>query len=663
MKDREQQLPPPATGRLWLIAALFLVTIPHLLRLPIWLSTACIAVFIWRLLHELRGFDLPGKWLRLFLVVAGIGSVAFVYHSIVGRDPGVALLTVMLCLKMLELRTMRDAMVALFIGYFMVISGFLFSQSIFMGAYLFLVVLALTAALAALNHPSGTRTENRFYLGFAGKLLLQAIPLMVLMFLLFPRLSGPLWQMPSDKRAAKTGLSDSMDIGTINNLANSEEVAFRVDFDGAILPASQLYWRGPILWNTDGSRWEQQSMDLSSNLPSFSIEGNTVSYSITLEPNNRRWLFSLDLPVIMPQGINNKVFARPDFQLLSSRDIAKKVRYSLRSAPVYRATKIPVWMRKLATQLPAQVNPKTRALAQQWKQEGLSNPSIIDTALSLFHDQPFYYTRQPPVLNDNPIDEFLFTTRRGFCEHYAAAFVTLMRAADIPARVVTGYQGGERNALGDYLIIRQSNAHAWAEVWLEQRGWIRVDPTAAIPPERVETSTDANRFTSTDAALVRTGSSLFSEAYWKLRYSWDAINHAWTQWVLGFDKETQEKLLRKLGLNNFSWQWLIILMIAMVGIVLSIIGMSLLWRRPRSQDPVLRLYHQFCHKLAKTGITRNTNEGPSDFANRAILSRPDLAASINAITTHYIQLRYAPMHDSGDIEKLRQLIRTFSIKS
>jgi len=660
VKDREQLLTPSLNGRLWLLGALFLVALPHLLRFPVWLSVGCLALFAWRLLHEWRGTDLPGKWLRLIMVLFAVGAVLSIYHSVAGREPGVALLTVMLSLKLLELRTLRDAMIALFIGYFMVISGFLFSQSIFMGGYLFLVVLALTAALASLNHPSGNRSENRFYLAFAGKLLLQSLPLMVLMFVLFPRLSGPLWKMPDDKSIARTGLSDSMEIGTITQLASSEAVAFRVDFDGPIPPASQLYWRGPVLWRTNGRRWERQPLKESNSLPEIEPNGDTISYTVTLEPTSRRWLFALDLPVIMPQGLIHQALVRPDFQLLAAQDVSGKLRYHLRSATDYRIATLPGWMARLAIHLPPAANPQTQALAMQWRNQGLSHSAIVQQALKLFRDQPFYYTRQPPALGDNAVDDFLFNTRRGFCEHFAASFVTLMRAAGIPARVVTGYQGGERNNLGDYLIVRQSNAHAWAEVYLDNRGWVRVDPTAVIPPERVETTTDANRFSSTDSLLIRSGSSLFSEAYWQLRYGWDALNHTWNQWVLGFDRETQEKLLRKLGLTDLSWQRLIVLMVVLIAAVLTLIGVGLLWHRPRHRDPLVQLYRQYCRKLERIGIHRRPDEGPADFANRVIQLRPALGEAVSAITDTYIGLRYARHHAELDVAKLRQLVRAFN---
>lgn len=658
MADYERSLAPPLVGRHWLLGALFLVALPHLLRMPIWFSALCVAVFVWRLLHELRGYDLPGRFLRYLLVFLGIAAVGAAYRTFVGHEPGVALLLLMLCLKLLEMRTMRDALIALFIGYFMVFGGFIFSQSILMGGYLFLVVLALTAALITLNHPAGSNSNYRFYFATGGKLLLQALPLMVVLFVLFPRLSSPLWGMP-ESRAAKTGLSDSIEMGSISELVESSEVAFRVDFDGPIPAADRLYWRGPVLWQTDGKRWTVPLRRPSRSLPDFTPGTETVAYTVTLEPSNRNWLFALDLPLALPKGIGD-VFVQDDFQLLRRELVSKKLQYTLRSATDYRINELPLWMFEVGTDLPGNANPQTRTLVQGWRNEGADDNALVQRAINMIREQPFYYTRQPPLLGDNPVDEFLFTTRRGFCEHYATAFVTMMRAANIPARVVTGYQGGELNALGNYLIVRQSNAHAWAEVWLDEGGWVRVDPTAAIPPERVETTTDAARFRTTDlTAPDLQGNSLLREFYWKWIHGWDALNHSWNRWILGFDQQRQKELLQKLGMGGFDWGWVIGIMTGLIFGVLGIIGAITFLRRPRQRDPILRLYLQFCERLAKAGFVRAANEGPDDFARRVIAARPDLAAAVNQINKLYVRLRYTANARAEQVEKLRRLVAAF----
>lgn len=659
MADYERSLAPPILGRQWLLGALFLVSIPHLIRMPWWFSALCLAVFAWRLLHELRGYDLPGRLVRYLLVFLGVLAVGTAYHTFIGQEPGVALLNLMLCLKLLELRTMRDALIALFIGYFMVLGGFLFDQSILMGGYLFLVVLALTAALIALNHPAGDQSHYRFYFRTGGKLLLQAIPLMVVLFVLFPRLSSPLWGMP-DKKTAQTGLSDSIEMGTISKLVESQEVAFRVDFEGPIPAADTLYWRGPVLWLTDGRRWERPRIKPQRHLPEFTPQSEAFAYTMTLEPNNRHWLFALDLPLAIPEIPNNQTYVTDDFQLFSRNHVADKLRYRVRSATRFLFQEIQPWMLRMATKLPLDANLKTLALARSWRDEGVTDNQIVQRALTLFREQPFYYSRQPPILGDQPVDEFLFTTRRGYCEHFATAFVTLMRAAEVPARVVTGYQGGELNELGDYLIVRQSNAHAWAEVWLGEQGWVRVDPTAVVPTERIEETADAVRFNTTELtnAQIR-GFSLLREFYWKWVHGLDVLNYNWTKWVLGFDKQRQEELLQKLGMGKLNWQWLIGIMAGLLVAAVGVIGAMTFLRRPRQRDPVLRLYQQFCARLEKAGLIREANEGPEDFARRVIQSRPDLAVAVNQINKLYVRLRYSPRAREAHFFQLRRLVATF----
>lgn len=637
-----ETLQPSAAGRFWLVSALLLVLLPHLWRFPLWLSFGCLSLIAWRLLYELRGWPLPGRGARWLLTMLGIGSVLLVFHSIIGLDAGTALLAVMLCLKLVEIHTHRDAMIALFIGYFLVISGFLFSQSLFMGAYLFAVVLALTAALTALNHHGVWIAQHRLYLRTGGALLLQALPLMVIMFVLFPRISSPLWSMPKQSNTALTGLGNSISMGSINQLADSDEVAFRVQFENGIPAADKLYWRGPVLWQTDGGNWQRRSFDSSRSTFDYQQLIDPIRYTVTLEPHANHWIFALDLPASLPhKDIPGGVVLSADYQLLGRREINTRLRYSVTSVLSYRVNQLPDWLRQQALQLPAEPNPKTRALAAQWRESITTDQEMLQQALRYFIDQPFYYTRTPPALTNDPVDAFLFDTREGFCEHFASAFVTLMRAAGIPARLVTGYQGGELNALGDYLIIRQRNAHAWAEIWLEDEGWVRVDPTAVIPAHRVNTTIDVNRFRTTDSSASSGGIySPLNSALLQLHLGWDAINNGWNQWVLGFDRERQKRLLRMIGLQSFSWKQLIILMMILLFSTLLVISLLLLLRRPRPRDPAMRLYQRFCCKLERVGIKRRPDEGPYTFASRVQAHRADLAIQVQEISSLYASLRY-----------------------
>jgi transglutaminase-like putative cysteine protease len=659
VNTHERRLLPTLSGKLWLITALFLVLLPHLLRMPLGLSLLGVGVFGWRLAHELKGWALPRRALRWLLTLLAFGAVALLFKSVVGRDAGVALLSVMLCLKLLELRTLRDALVTLYIGYFLVLGAFLFSQSLYTGGYLLLVVLLLTAALIALNHPQSSAANTRYYLRYSGQLLLQAFPLMVVLFLLFPRLDGPLWHMPQG-RTGKTGLSDEIRMGTISSLVESEEVAFRVEFQGTIPAADRLYWRGPVLWQTDGRLWRRLRQPPLPAIPHFEAHSEPVSYSVTLEAGGNRRLFALDLPATLPQGLDSPALIRPDFQLLADKPLTTTQRYTISSVLNYRTTRLDDSELWAALQLPEEVNSRSLALAQGWANEGLSPEQLIARALNYFRDNDFYYSRQPPLLDRDPVDDFLFNSRRGFCEHYATSFVTLMRAAGVPARVVTGYQGGERNRLGDYLIVRQSNAHAWAEVWLDESGWRRIDPTSNIPPERVEEMVDSQRFATTDllAGVAQNRQfNLFKKSFYQLRQMWDAVNHGWNQWVLGFDKARQERLLQALGLKEGGWGNLILLMLAALLVLVALISAIVLLQRPRQRDPVQRHYQLFCTKLAKRGVARRANEGPHDYATRAAQALPQYRESIITITRLYVALRYQQPGNGSQLAEFKRAIR------
>ena len=649
--------PLPSVGRGWLLLALLLVFLPQLPRMPIWVSLACAGVFAWRVMYELRGWALPGFWLRSLMTLGGFALVAWLYRGVIGLEPGMALLSVMLCLKLLELRHLRDAMVALFMGYFMVVGGFLFDQSMLMGVYLLLAVLALTSAMVALNHPGSGQAawwSSRQYLRSGGGLLLQSLPLMLLLFVLFPRLDNPLWAVPEESGQSRTGLSDSLEMGNITDLADSNEVAFRVDFEGPMPAANQLYWRGPVLWHTDGRTWQGIGQRPQQAIPAFEALSPPLGYEISLEPSRRQWLFALDMPLSLPEGLSEPSGIRPDMQLLSARELRSRQRYRIRSSLDYRLEPDePLWWEQ-ALQLPDEANPRSRELAEGWRREGLDEGAMVEAALSLFREQPFFYTRQPPRLGADPVDAFVFESRRGFCEHYAASFVTLMRAAGVPARLVTGYQGGELNPVGNYLIVRQSHAHAWAEVWLDEQGWVRVDPTSVIPPERIEDASDSGRFEETGPARQLRDGGLLTRMAWQVRNSWDALSHRWDRWVQGFDRSRQRELLQMLGLDGLSWQGLIITMVTGFGLLLLVVAIGLL-RQPRPKDPILRLYDRFCRKLAAIGYTRQANEGAYDFAARVIAQRPDLQRPVRRITALYSRLRYG--RSAADDEALNQLRR------
>ncbi len=499
-------------------------------------------------------------------------------------------------------------------------------------------------------------------------MLAQGVPLVLLLFMLFPRFDSPLWSMPRESSSARTGLSDSMTMGNITDLVDSEEIAFRVRFDGEIPAASELYWRTMVLWQTDGRRWDRLSFtpELLRLASRPTIKGDReVNYDVTLEPHQQKWLPLLDRPAQIPEGIDGKLLLSPDFQVSMESELKKLAQYRLRSLINYRDGTLDSWAWEAGLQLPDGPNPQSVELAEQWRSEGLSDSELVNRALNYLSEGPFWYSRRVPELGTNPVDAFLFESQKGFCEHYAASFVTLMRAAQIPARVVIGYQGGEVNRigpLGAYLIVRQSDAHAWTEVWLEEQGWIRIDPTSVIPPSRVEAADDALRFESTEASPISSEQIAWLVQGWRnLRNSWDAANNAWNYWVVDFNRERQQRLLEQLGLGALNWQQLGLMMTAFIVLLLIGGALSLLYQRSRV-DPVVALYRRFCRKFRKMGIHYQESETPDQFARRVIEKRADLEQVLQPIIELYYRLRYQPGVPPELYREFRRRVRDFKLR-
>lgn len=634
----------------FLLLALALVAAPHVAHLQPWVVPLSAVLGLWRWAAGRGMAALPGKWLLAAMAFATLAGILLTHGTIFGRDAGVALLTVLGGLKLLELRGYRDALILVLLGYFLVVTNFLFSQSVFIALYMLAATLAITAVLVGINHP-GSERQWRSHLRLAGKMLAQALPVMVVLFLLFPRLPGPLWGLPADARSGMTGLSDEMAPGSISRLSQSDAVAFRVEFDGPPPKASALYWRGPVLWFFDGRRWKG-GFSAQSHTLRYTGLGKPVNYTVTLEPDNKPWLFALDLPAVVPE----RAHVTRDFQLLAPRPVTYRQRYAMASYLAYRTDDPSALERRWSLLLPTGSNPRAYALGRQWRDELRDPAAVVARALRFYREESFIYTLTPPLLaSANPVDEFLFGTRKGFCEHYAGSFVVLMRAAGIPARVVTGYQGGEFNALGGYLTVRQADAHAWAEVWLEGRGWVRVDPTAAVSPSRVEAGIDAALPVADPIpGLLKHDSPWLQE----LRFGWDFLNGGWNLWVLSYNQERQMQLLARLGFGLVSWQELGVGLLMGVGGLLLVFSLVMLRGRGRVKpDPAVRTYRRFCNRLAKAGLERQPAEGPRDFAARVVGARPDLAPAVEEITALYVDLRYGL--GAGDAAELRRRVRGF----
>ncbi len=438
----------------WLYLTAACAVIPAIAQLPVWLIAAFALSLGWRFASDHRGWRRPGRVLRTLLLALVVIAVYRQYSTVLGREPGVALLVGLLGLKFLEIRTLRDYLLSLFLFYLVLLGAYLQEQALWLGAWTLLTVGVSLVAMIHVVQPQGL--DARAKLKQAGVLLAKALPLMLVAYLLFPRIQGTLWGLPADAHTGLTGLSEIMRPGSINSLSESTAPAFRVSFEGAMPPPRDLYWRSLVLTETDGRSWTRPGFAAVDE--SFEGLGEPVHYTVTLEPSNKPWMPALDLPAeVPPEGRT-----RHGYTLEFRASARERQTYTLSSYPRYRTPALDAEERAANLQLPEETSPRVRALAERWRRESAEPLAIARAALSHFRQENFVYTLKPPLLGPDPVDEFLFDTRRGFCEHYTAAFVTLMRAAAVPARIVNGYQGGEVNVAGNYLIVRQSDAHAWA---------------------------------------------------------------------------------------------------------------------------------------------------------------------------------------------------------
>ncbi len=641
----------PSAALRWLLACVAITLAPHALQLPVWLTGLCALLVLGRVWMLRQGTPAPHRLLVLLVALtAGVG-VRVEFGHFFGKDPGVALLAVLLCLKLLELRGSRDARAAVLLAFFLQLAVFFEDQSLPVAAAALTGTLLAVVTLLALED---ARAAPLAQLRLGGLLLAQGLPFMLALFVLFPRVPGPLWGLPADAWSGLTGLSDSMSPGSISQLGLSEAIAFRAQFAGPPPAPAQRYWRGPVLTRFDGRTWQAPPTP-SSPQPAYVPRGEYYDYELTLEPHNRPWLLALDFPAGAPPGTR---YAN-DYRLLAERPVRERIRLALRAYP-----DTPVGLDedaatlRAARRLPQGSNPRAADLARRLAEGAGSDEEVLARVLDELRASGLVYTLRPPLLGADPVDEFLFDTRRGFCEHFSSAFVFLMRAAGVPARVVTGYQGGEINPVDRSLVVRQSDAHAWAEVWLAGRGWVRVDPTALAAPERIEAGL---------AAALPEGEPLpfmmRPALSWvrQLRHQWEAVANVWNQWVLGYNAERQRELLQRLGMPRPDWRSLGLALAATVGTLMLLLLAWALHQR-RLGDPLDRAWADFCRKLERRGSPRALWEGPVDYARRLAAAHPRHAGELRDIALTYARLRYGLPAERAAVKALAQRIRRLRLE-
>ncbi|HUL81287.1 MAG TPA: DUF3488 and transglutaminase-like domain-containing protein [Gammaproteobacteria bacterium] len=648
----------------WTAAIVVAATLPHWSTLPPWAPVLLAAAIAWRLAVAALEWPMPIRTLRLTLTLVAAAVVAITYRTINGVEAGSALLVVMIALKFLESRGHRDQLFLIVISYFLLFATLLTAHGPLTALYLLFLIWLTTIGLLQLSR-RGPLLGVRPTAELAGRLLLQSLPLMIALFVLFPRLPGPLWAVPGTSTSATSGLGDTVNPGDITSLALSDEIAFRAQFLSPPPPARELYWRGPTMTNFDGHTWSMQIVERRGERVAASTEylGEPTEYRVMLETSGRNWAFALDMP--MPPEQRGLRMAS-DYQLRTFPGIPRGSRldYHVVSYTSYRALEpLNAGERELFTRLPPESSPRTRELVRRWLADDPSPEQLIERGMDWLRTQPFFYTLTPPALGGQPVDEFLFATREGFCEHYASAFTVMMRAAGLPARVVTGYQGGELNGIGGYYIIRQSDAHAWTEVWLADRGWVRVDPVSAVAPDRVALG-------SWRSALAgrRVPGGALGRIEWVRRalLAWDAASTFWNDWIIGYGPELQRGLLDLLGFDGGAhaqrWSRLLLLCVGATLAGSLLLSLQLAWRRRRrtTVDEAAHAFSTFVKRLAKLRVApRAPSEGPVAYGARAEAAVPRAAEEIRAIVGAYLRARYERDADRAALSDLRARVASF----
>jgi len=635
-----------------IIAVLGIVIGPLLINMPFWISGWCALFWSYAVLVYRGKLPQPKRIARLIFTITGCMIILiFLGGMALGSQAFIGLLCVMAGLKPLEALRHRDRVVTLFMAYFIIIISLFSIENLVITLYMFISVLATTTCLVHINHPG---RQLRVNLKLVGIIILQAIPLMLLCFLLFPRLEGSIFTLP-ERFTGRTGFADTLRPGSISQLVQVDQTAFRARFDQKIPEAAELYWRGLVLWNFDGKHWTRGNISRPNKR--FLRSRNFIEYEVILEPHRKQNLFALDLPITAPR-----------FTTLTD-DFTLRTRWSVRTVQRYRvrsARDVQVQLRanqeRMARQLPEDGNSKSRLLAESWSSELNSPEAILDAAVRYFRRGDFIYTLRPGSLGDHHVDEFLFNTRSGYCEHYASAFTFLMRAAGIPARVVVGFLGGDLNPYGNYLIVKQYHAHAWVEVFINDRGWIRVDPTALVAPERVSMGI-AGSLASDDLPdfLNQTGTRWLRAYFQRLVYMADAVNLRWNAWFMEYSRTEQAGLMRKVmaHIRRSGGVWVAALICLIAGLA-AWAGIRYYARlRSVHTDQVQETYDLFCRKLERLGIQRHPAQGPLDWAQMVSMHGPKLGKEVAAITDAYIALRYKPKSGDMSPRKFKRLVGRF----
>lgn len=612
-----RHLPRESRDTLFLLGVIAWTVLPHAAHLPLWCTLLTAVVLLWRAQLALTNGPLPGRWWLVVVLGVAAGLTLFSFRTLLGKEPGVTMAVVLMALKTLELRARRDAFVVFFLGFFIVLTHFLYSQTMAVAAAMLVSVWGLMTALVLAHMPVG-QPSLRQAATLAGRTALLGAPVMVLLFVLFPRI-GPLWGVPQDGQAS-TGLSNTMRMGSVAEIAQDDRVAMRLKFDGPPPAPESLYFRGPVLSRFDGVEWRpppRGTLFARMANADLQVRGPGIDYEVTLEPQRLTTLPMLEATPAAPLIEGYPVVAAADLQWVADRPVFERLRYRARSFTSFRhgPARATPGLREFV-ELPTGFNPRTLAWAAALRERpglaGAGPRALAAAVLAHIREGGYTYTLAPGDYGRNGIDEFWLDRKEGFCEHFAAAFVVIMRALDVPARVVTGFQGADPLPVDGYYVVRQSAAHAWAEYWAPGAGWVRADPTAAVAPDRIVRS---RRLAPPQGVVAGALEAVNPQLLAELREGWEALNNRWNQWVLNYSRGQQLDVLKDLGFRAPGWEDLAILLIASLS-SLALAGALWAWWDRHRIDPWVRQREALLRQLHGLGIAAAPHDAPRTLALR-----------------------------------------------
>jgi protein-glutamine gamma-glutamyltransferase len=613
-----QRLPREARDTLFLIAVIGWTVLPHVEHLPGWSVALTVLVLVWRGRLAFVNGALPNRWVLGAVLALAIGLTFWSYRTLLGKEPGVTLAVALMALKTLELRARRDAFVVFFLGFFIILTHFLYSQSLLVALAMLVSVWGLLTAVVLAHMPVGQPSLKQAS-GLAARTALLGAPVMALLFVLFPRI-GPLWGVPQDG-VSKTGLSNVMKMGSMSEVASDDSIAMRIRFDGRAPAPSEMYFRGPVLIQFDGTEWRPLGLPfapltLPARPPALKTSGKAIVYEATIEPLRLASIPLLEATTEVGPVDGYRLAPRDDLQWLAERPVSERLRLQATASTHYvLGTRRPEELQS-ALDLPPGFNPRTLAWAREFRAEptrrGATASQLAQALLVRIRSSGFSYTLAPGEYGRDAVDEFWLDRKEGFCEHFAAAFVVVMRALGIPARVVTGYQGTDLPPVDGYYVVRQSSAHAWAEYWQTGVGWIRADPTGAVAPDRINRS---SRLAAPPGFVAGTLDAMSPQLFARLRGSWEAINNRWNQWILNYSRGQQFDVLKQLGFTAPTWEDLALLLVSTLS-GLALAGAVWAWFDRHRVDPWVRQLERIRRALRTLGVAAAPHEAPRTLAAR-----------------------------------------------